>query len=128
MPARDGSKSIKDKAKERWFNESGFKTNLSWKQFQKSSKVQDEIMSKMGERYYINPMMATWNNKAFYKNVVIPIMNKEKESAKEFLNSPLSNFEDGGDLETDSKEALRAILVPPISMSLSLILFLLTAQ
>jgi len=120
-------KSIRTKANDRWKDKTQLKTNLSWEQFQRSDKIQDEIMSQMGERYYQKPMLATWNNKQFYKHVIKPIMEKEKQQARDFLNSPLEKFANGGELERDAKLALRSILVPPISMSLSLMLVILTA-
>ncbi|WP_025823055.1 carboxypeptidase-like regulatory domain-containing protein [Shewanella marina] len=103
------------------------KPNLNFNQFQRLDSIQNRIKAKMGERYYVNPVLATWNNKQFYQHVIVPNINKERDYWLAYLDASLAQFADGGPLAEDGKSALRSVLVPPISMSISLLLVILTA-
>ena len=99
--------------------------NLAWQQFQLESDVQDKIKQKMGD-LYVKPMYADWNNVQFKKNVIdVNVQRKTKEYLA-VLKAQMTEFADGGAFESTGKSALRAIIVPPISMSISLLLVLLT--
>ena len=100
--------------------------NLSWSEFQKHQDIQQRIKNEMGSRYYVKPMMADWNNKTFLTRVVEPNIKRETESALNSLRAQVVEFEDGGKLENASKTALRSIIVPPISMAVSLFLIIST--
>jgi len=102
------------------------KPNLSWKSFQKHPQIQARILKAMGERNYVKPMMADWNNKQFYSKVVQVNIKRETQYWLRYIESARSQFEDGAPLAENGKSALRSIIVPPISMSLSLLLVLLT--
>ncbi|GMQ46919.1 hypothetical protein [Vibrio sp. 10N] len=102
------------------------KPNLSWTAFQKHPVIQAQILEKMGERNYVKPMMASWNNKQFYDKVMRVNIERETRYWLQYIESARSQFEDGGPLAEKSKAALRSIIVPPISMTLSLMLVLLT--
>ncbi|CAH0524896.1 hypothetical protein [Vibrio hippocampi] len=102
------------------------KPNLSWKAFQTHSHTQQQIASQMGQRNYVKPMMADWNNKQFYNKVIKTNIQRETEYWLRYIESARSQFADGGPLAENGKSALRSIIVPPISMSLSLLLILLT--
>ncbi|MGI2260103.1 hypothetical protein [Shewanella sp. GXUN23E] len=103
------------------------KPNLSWAQFQRSDAIQARIKAEMGERYYVSPMLADWNNKEFYRFAIQPNIKRETEHWIGYLDASLSQFADGGPLAQEGKNALRSVLVPPISMALSLLLVILTA-
>ena len=99
--------------------------NMSWGNFQLAPDIQYKIKQKMGD-LYVNPIYADWNNVQFKKNVVdINVQRKTKEYLG-VLMAKMDEFSDGGSFESTGKSALRAIIVPPISMSISLLLVLLT--
>lgn len=100
--------------------------NLSWQKFQQIEDIQVKIRNSMGERYYIQPMMATWNNKQFYQKVIVPNVARERDYWLGYIEAARAQFADGGPYAEQGKSALRAIIVPPISMGLSLFLVILT--
>ena len=103
------------------------KPNLSWKSFQTHPQIQARIIDAMGERNYVRPMMADWNNKQFHDNVMKVNIDRETQYWLQYIESARSQFKDGAPLAENGKSALRTIIVPPVSMSLSLLLVLLTA-
>jgi hypothetical protein len=100
--------------------------NLSWSKFQRHAEIQARIKAQMGEDYYVKPMLATWNNKQFYDRVVKVNIKRQQKHWLSYLAAARSQFADGGPLAEQGKSALRSIIIPPISMSLSLLLILLT--
>jgi len=100
--------------------------NLSWVEFQKHPDIQQRIKNEMGHDFYVKPMMADWNNTTFLNKVVEPNIKRKTETALHTLRAQLVEFEDGGTLESASKNALRSIIVPPISMAVSLFLIIST--
>ncbi|WP_261857114.1 hypothetical protein [Photobacterium sanguinicancri] len=121
----------RDKAKRKWNKEMAKRDlsippGLNFNQFQKHSSIQNQIKQSMGEEYYVNPVLTTWNNKQFYKNVTLVNVQRERDKWLAYINSSVVRFEDGGLYENEGKSALRSIIVPPISMSLSLFLVLIT--
>ncbi|RJX70035.1 hypothetical protein DZ860_14195 [Vibrio sinensis] len=123
---------VRSETKRQWNEEMAKKgvnmmPNLSWKSFQIHPHIQATILESMGERNYVKPMMADWNNKQFHENVVKVNIKRETKYWLSYIESARSQFEDGAPLAENGKSALRSIIVPPISMSLSLMLVLLTA-
>jgi len=100
--------------------------NLSWKSFQLTAPIQAEIRKTMGD-YYVNPMLADWNNRQFLNAVIEPNIRKKTDYYLTVLKAEKQRFSDNGDYENLGKTSLRATLIPPISMSLSLLLVILTA-
>ncbi|MCZ2722355.1 hypothetical protein O1D97_12140 [Marinomonas sp. 15G1-11] len=100
--------------------------NLSWSNFQESAMIQKKIRTQMGDNYYVKPVLATWNNKEFYDYIIKPNVIREREYWLNYIHASQVQFADGGTLEQEGKKALRSILVPPISMAISLFLVLLT--
>lgn len=126
------AKRVKQEADNKWRQEMkrqgwSLKPNMSWAQFQRSDDIQARIKREMGERYYVSPMLADWNNKEFYRFAIVPNIKRETEHWIGYLDASLSQFADGGPLAEEGKNALRSVLVPPISMGLSLLLVILTA-
>jgi len=101
--------------------------NLSWNRFQLTAPIQAEIRKTMGEDYYVNPMLADWNNRQFLNAVIEPNIQKKTDYYLTVLKAEKKKFSDNGDYENLGKTSLRATLIPPISMSLSLLLVILTA-
>ena len=100
--------------------------NLSWDQFQRHPEVQALIRDEMGAALYVNPMRADWNNRQFLERVVEPNIDRKTKEIIDQLRHEAVEYEDGGSMAETAKSALRAILVPPISMGLSLLLIVLT--
>ena len=101
------------------------KPNLSWKQFQLNASVQRKIKARAGD-IYVKPMLADWNNVQFKKHVVDVNIRKKTQEYIQILNAHEKEFADGYSLSEKGKEAIRATIVPPVSMSLSLFLVLMT--
>ncbi|RTR28537.1 hypothetical protein [Shewanella atlantica] len=99
--------------------------NLSWKQFQNHSDIQQRIAKRMGD-LYVNPTLADWNNRQFKKKIIEPNIQRKTTEYLDVLEAQKSEFADGGMFESTGKSALRATIIPPISMSISLTLVLLT--
>jgi len=99
--------------------------NLSWRKFQLHSEIQARLADQMAE-LYVKPMLADWNNRQFKQRVIdVNIKRKTNEYLK-VMNAQIVEFEDGGSFGSTGKAALRGIIIPPISMSISLMLVLLT--
>lgn len=99
--------------------------NLTWKEFQLHPDVQSSIKQHMGERYVDNTM-ADWNKRNFKEQIIDPNIERTTTEYLNAINSSLSSFEDGGELADYGKQALRSVVIPPISMFLSLFLICLT--
>ena len=99
--------------------------NLSWDEFQLHSEVQFKIKDKMKENYVPN-IKADWNKKNFKINVVDVNIDRKTKEYLEAIKSAIIHFEDGGKYAEYGKQALRSVLIPPISMFLSLFLICLT--
>ncbi|WP_394388968.1 hypothetical protein [Shewanella woodyi] len=99
--------------------------NLSWKQFQRHSDIQHHIAKRMGD-LYVNPTLADWNNRQFKQQIIEPNIQRKTTEYLNVLEAQKAQFADGGAFESTGKSALRATIIPPISMSISLALVLLT--
>lgn len=123
----------KNKAKKSWNTEmrkhgmAGIPPYLSWQKFQHHKVIQNKIKQEMDHDLYTYPILATWNNAEFKDQVIGPKIRREVKKLLDELAAKEAFFADGGSLEKKGKDALRSIIVPPISMGLSLFLLLLTA-
>ncbi|GIU51469.1 hypothetical protein [Shewanella sp. KT0246] len=99
--------------------------NLSWQQFQQEGDVQKRIQRQMKE-LYVSPTLADWNNREFKQKIIEPNIARKTTEYLNVLEAQQTEFADGGAFESTGKSALRATIVPPISMSISLALVLLT--
>ena len=99
--------------------------NLTWDEFQLHNEVQLKIKEKMNDNYVPN-IRADWNKKNFKINVVDVNIQRKTQEYLEAIKSALVHFEDGGKYEEYGKQALRSVIIPPISMFLSLFLICLT--
>lgn len=57
---------------------------------------------------------------AFKSSCITPELNKRKSEIREAFTAPTEELGDGGRLEDKGRQAVRALLVPPVAMSLSL--------
>lgn len=98
---------------------------LTWNEFHQHKGVLAYINRQLNgiqlSRY--NP---DWSEEEFTRNVLEPEVQKKVDALLEQLAADQHQFADGGSLESQGKQSLRAVIVPPISMALSLFLVCLT--
>ncbi|WP_341937838.1 hypothetical protein [Marinimicrobium sp. C2-29] len=117
---------VRERINARWHEQSGgIEPGLSWDAFQRHSSVQRSIKAAMGD-FYVSGALADWNNRQFKQQVVDPMVNREARRLVAEVEAQAETFADGAANEALAKRALRATLVPPISMTLSLALVLMT--
>jgi len=103
----------------------GLKPGLSWKQFQLSDSAQAEIKGALEDNYVPN-VLVTWDRAQFKSHLIDSNVERISLETLAKMVADKEKFGDGQEYEQSAKDALRAILVPPISMALSLILVVLT--
>ena len=123
-------KKVTTQANAQWRNEMAqrdltLKPNLSWVQFQLHAQIQAKIADRMGDLYVEN-IRADWNKKNFKDHVLDPNVAKRTDKYMAMLNSAEGKFANGGEYAQYGKQALRSVIIPPISMALSLFLICLT--
>ncbi|MBH0019815.1 carboxypeptidase regulatory-like domain-containing protein [Pseudoalteromonas sp. SWXJ133] len=121
---------VKAEANRQWNSEMAkhnlsLSPNLSWVAFQLNPQIQAKISDRMGDLYVKN-IRADWNKKSFKEKVLDPNIEKRTDKYLAMLNSSKGKFVDGGEYAQYGKQALRSVIIPPISMSLSLFLICLT--
>lgn len=99
--------------------------NLTWENFQKHPDIQDVIKSKAAS-YYIDNVKLGQSASYFQTKVLSRIKAKEKDRYFQLMNAAPSEFGPQGPHDALGKSALRAIVIPPIAMGLSLLLICLT--
>ncbi|MCH1926614.1 carboxypeptidase-like regulatory domain-containing protein [Shewanella sp. C32] len=99
--------------------------NLSWPDFQLHPAVQAKIADRMGD-LYVDNIRADWSQANFKRYVVEPNIQKRTEQYIAMLKDAEQEFADGGKYAEHGKQALRSVIIPPISMSLSLFLLCMT--
>jgi hypothetical protein len=100
--------------------------NLSWSEFKEKPQIKSKIYENVPEKYSTYDINLDWNNEEFYKNIVLPIVERETKDYLDLLSSERKLFGDGEKYEVVGKDALRTVMVPPISMGISLFLVVLT--
>lgn len=103
----------------------GLAPGMTWDAYQRSEPVQARLREVMGP-YYVSGMRADWNNAEFKRRVVDPSADRRARNLLQEVEAQAATFADGQPNEDLGKRALRATLVPPISMTLSLALLLIT--
>ncbi len=99
--------------------------NLDWDSFQLHHSVQKKIKLQMGDTYVRN-IKSDWNQENFKRYVLDPNIEKRTLRYLDMIDDARVHFEDGGKYADAGKQALRSVIIPPISMSLSLFLICLT--
>jgi len=99
--------------------------NLQWHDFQLHPSVQRKIADKMGDMY-VNNVQADWSQANFKQYVLDPNIEKRTLRYLDMISGARVHFEDGRQYAEAGKQALRSVLIPPISMFLSLFLICLT--
>lgn len=99
--------------------------NIPWKKFQVLPEIQKKIEGEMGD-FYVSPTPADWNRQTFKDRIIDPAIKREAAGILARLKSQQGSYADGQENEAIGKQMLRAIVIPPISMGLSLFLVILT--
>lgn len=99
--------------------------NLQWQDFQLHPSVQSIIAQKMGDMYVDN-VHADWSQANFKQYVLDPNIEKRTLRYIDMISDARVHFENGGKYAEAGKQALRSVLIPPISMFLSLFLICIT--
>lgn len=99
--------------------------NQDWLAFQKNSDVQRILSDRLGD-YYVDGMRVDLNERQFQSTIVKPIIDRQTTRLHEEYQASERLFENGAELEQRGKDALRAVVVPPLSMAISLVLICLT--
>ena len=93
---------------------------LSMDAFTRLKLIQKEIKKDMGEDY-VSGLVFSWSEKQFAEQVIHPRIEKIINKELEVFKSKTPDYEDGGRSEKEGKELLRAAIVPPIAVALSLL-------
>uniref|UniRef100_A0A486XJD1 Uncharacterized protein n=1 Tax=Rheinheimera sp. BAL341 TaxID=1708203 RepID=A0A486XJD1_9GAMM len=99
--------------------------NLSWREFEVHKDVQARIKADMKENY-VPGLRASWSDQEFSRRVIEPAVARKVKEVENQLTAIESDFADGGRYEDIGKNSLRTVIVPPISLILSLFLICLT--
>lgn len=97
----------------------------SYDAFQRHPDIQRRIKERMGS-YYVEPTLATWGRSEFYQQLMEPAIEREVQAQLDRLEASKALFADGEVHADKGKKALRAVLVPPIAMILSLFFVMIT--
>lgn len=121
---------VTDEANSQWQKEMSQGTlnlapNLTWVQFQLAPFIQAQLKQRMGD-LYVPHIRADLNRKNFKLEVLDPNIEKRTDHYLALLSESEHLFADGQDYEEAGKQALRSVIIPPISMSISLFLICLT--
>lgn len=99
--------------------------NLSWREFEIHKDVQARIKAEMKENY-VPGLRASWSDQEFARRVIEPVVARKVKEVETQLKAIEEDFADGGKYEDIGKNSLRTVIVPPISLILSLFLICLT--
>lgn len=121
---------VKAEADQRWQQEMAARglslpINLSWDAFQQHPQIQARIADRMGD-LYVKGVRADWNRANFKRHVLDPNIERRTQHYLAMLAESQKEFADGGRFADAGKQALRSVVIPPISMSLSLFLICMT--
>lgn len=120
---------LREQVRSGWYQQAGLGKDLvpgmTWDEYQRSDAVQRRLRDAMGT-YYVSGMRADWNNAEFKRRVVDPGADRKASDLLKQIEAQTETFTDGQANEDLGKRALRATLIPPISMTLSLALTLIT--
>ena len=125
------AKHIRGEASKRWRSEvtaaaGGYMPpNLSYSRVVQHPVVQQRLKSAMGDAY-IKGMTFEYSEREFKKRVVDPETTRAIKRYLHKLRHEAQEFANGGAREYEGKQYLRGVLIPPISLFLSLFFALLT--
>lgn len=92
---------------------------LRYQEFVASSAVQARARSMMGGGY-VEGVEFHWSKETFFRKVLEPQNQRRVHNEIANLKQGAPAYEDGAALASDGKQAMRAILVPPVAIAFSL--------
>lgn len=106
-------------------NMAGTKPGMSFKEFEQSDTIQGELRDVLGKLYV--PGMRLGLSKADFTTSVIMINNAQRiQTWVDGAKTRQYELADGGTREDEGRQFVRALIVPPIALALSLFFSLLT--
>lgn len=99
--------------------------NLSWREFEVHKDIQARIKEEMKDNY-VPGLRASWSDQEFARRVIEPAVAKKVKDVENQLKALEEDFADGGQYEEIGKNSLRTVIIPPISLILSLFLICIT--
>ena len=103
----------------------GILPGLSFREFEQSATIQGKLKAMMGD-LYIRGMRIGLSKNDFLTNVVMPHNEAAIQSWIKKAKTRSKDLEDGGSREEEGRQFVRALIVPPIALILSLFFSLLT--
>lgn len=98
---------------------------LTWYEFHQNDQVLVYINRQLS-RIQLKSYDPDWNDNEFTRWVLEPEVSKQVDELLLKLSAEEKAFSDGGVMASEGKQSLRAVIIPPISMALSLLLICLT--
>lgn len=93
--------------------------NLKYSSFIRTSLIKNKLKQQLKDNYVKN-MRPDYNRDDFFKKVLMPLINRNAKRILTELHAKTKKFEDGGKYEEKGKQYIRSLIVPPISLGLSL--------
>ncbi|MGD8910171.1 MAG: hypothetical protein PVI92_12585, partial [Chromatiales bacterium] len=127
------SAEVRKQADTRWRSEVIAKTGgymepgLSFEQFNRHPLVKDKFKERMGDRYTELFDFTITDRKRFSERVVRPNVEARIDRKIADLSASAQTYEDEGENAENGKNAIRAALIPPISLFLSLFFTVVTS-
>lgn len=103
----------------------GLPPGLSFKGYEQSAAMQNQLKGRMGDMY-VGGLRVGLSKSDFISTVIMP---KNEHAIREWIAKAKTrshDLEDGGSREEEGKQFIRALVVPPIALILSLFFSLLT--
>lgn len=98
---------------------------LSWYEFHQHPEMLAYV-NRHAQGLELRRYNPDWNDGQFKQYVLEPMVREQAQKLLAELAAQTSSFADGGELEERGKQSLRAVIIPPFSMALSLLLVCLT--
>lgn len=122
---------IREKAKAKWKSDvqdilGGYvKPNLGYAKLLQQPAAQERLRDSMGE-FYAKGMTLEYSEVEFQNRVLEPAVAREVKERLNILRTQGESYANGASREEEGKQFLRAVLIPPISLFLSLFFALIT--
>jgi hypothetical protein len=103
----------------------GLKPGLGFREFEQSSTIQNQLKDQMG-KFYVAGMRLGLSKEDFTSSVIMVSNAKNIDAWVEGAKNRQYELADGGAREEEGRQFVRALIVPPIALLLSLFFSLLT--
>ncbi len=93
--------------------------NLKYESFIRTKLVENKLRKSLGENYIRN-MRPDYNQEDFFQKILKPLIKRNARKILKELHAETKEFENGRKYAEKGKQYLRSLIVPPISLGLSL--------